>query len=200
MVSRRLGGSPWLESPEYWVYPVQTIACGALLIWFWRDYEVCAPRQVGFVIVTALLVFLAWISPQAFFGFPPRLAGFNPDGFSGGLGVHWTVIVFRFLRLVVVVPLVEEIFWRGFLLRYLIREQFYTIPIGTFSWLSCLVVTIGFMLAHGRADWPAGFVAGVLYNMIAYRTKSLASCVLAHSVTNLLLGLWIMKTGQWGFW
>lgn len=200
MVSRRLGRSFWLGSPEHWIYPIQAIACGVLLIWFWRDYELGALRQIGFVVAIALLVFLIWISPQAIFGFPLRVAGFNPEGFSGRPGLYWTMIIFRFLRLVVVVPLVEEVFWRGFLLRYLIKEQFFTVPIGTFSWLSCLVVMVGFTFAHGRADWLSAFIAGGLYNLVAYRCKSLASCALAHSLTNLFLGLWIMKTGQWGFW
>jgi CAAX prenyl protease-like protein len=61
-------------------------------------------------------------------------------------------------------------------------------------------VTIGFMLVHSTADWPAAAVTGALYNLVAYRTKSLSACVLAHAVTNLLLGLWIMATRQWGFW
>src|SRR5207253_2425985 len=104
------------------------------------------------------------------------------------------------LRLVVVVPLMEEVFWRGFLLRYLIRERFCSVPVGTFSWLSCLVVTVGFTFAHGRADWLAAFIAGALYNVAAYSCKSLTSCILAHSLTNLCLGLWIVKSGQWGFW
>jgi hypothetical protein len=100
----------------------------------------------------------------------------------------------------VVAPLVEEIFWRGFLLRYLISEKFVTIKIGTFSWLSFLVVTLLFAISHSRADWFAALVCGALYNLVAYRTRSLASCVVAHAVTNLLLGLWIMQARQWGFW
>ena len=102
--------------------------------------------------------------------------------------------------LLVVVPLVEEIFWRGFLLRLLIDEDFERVPFGTFSWFSFSIVTLGFALSHSPADWPAALVTGALYNAVAYRTKSLSSCILTHAVTNLLLGLWIMKTGQWGFW
>ena len=113
---------------------------------------------------------------------------------------YWSTVLLRFARLVVVVPLVEEIFWRGFLLRYFINEKFDTVPIGTFSWLSFAVVTSGFAFIHNRADWPAAVITGALYNLVAYRTRSLASCVLAHAVTNLLLGLWIMNTHQWGFW
>jgi len=197
---RKAGGPFWLASPEYWIYPVQTIGCGALLLWFWREYELRAVRQIGFTLAVALVVFALWISPQAFLGFAPRLDGFNPEILSGQPASYRITIVFRFLRLVVVVPLVEEIFWRGFLLRYFINEKFYAVPVGTFSWVSFAIVTAGFGFAHARADWIPALIAGALYNCVAYRTKSLLSCVLAHAVTNLLLGLWIMKTGQWGFW
>jgi CAAX protease family protein len=197
---RNLGGSFWISSPEFWIYPAQTLLCGVLLFWFWREYEVGAPRQILPTVAVACIVFAFWIAPQEFLGFAPRYDGFNPEVFSGQPAAYWTTIVFRFLRLVVIVPLVEEVFWRGFLLRYFINEKFYLVPMGTFSWLSFAFVTIGFGLSHARADWIAALVTGALYNYIAYRTKSLPSCILAHALTNLLLGLWIMKTGQWGFW
>jgi CAAX prenyl protease-like protein len=199
-VLRKVGGASWLDSPEYWLYSAQTIICGALLVWFWREYEFRAARGLLFSAGVALLAFGLWIAPQEFLGFPPRLVGFNPDVFSGQPAAYWTTIIFRFLRLVVVVPLVEEIFWRGFLLRYFVNEKFHAVPFGTFSWLSFAAVTVGFGFAHTQADWIVAFLAGALFNCAAYRTKSLASCVLAHALTNLLLGLWIMKTGQWGFW
>jgi CAAX prenyl protease-like protein len=197
---RKVGGAFWLDSPEYWIYPAQTIFCGALLLWFWREYELRAAGRAFFAVAVAVLVFALWISPQEFLGFAPRLVGFNPEIFSGQPAAYWATIVFRFLRLVVVVPLVEEMFWRGFLLRYFANEKFHAVPIGTFSWLSFAVVTIGFGFAHAREDWIAALLAGALFNCVAYRTKSLAWCVLSHAITNLLLGLWIMKTGQWGFW
>ena len=195
-----VGGASWLRSPEYWIYPAQTIFCGALLLWFWREYELRAPRQIVLTIAVAIAVFAFWIAPQEFLGFAPRLDGFNPEVFSGQSAAYWTTIVFRFLRLVVVVPLVEEVFWRGFALRYFINEKFYAVPMGAFSGFSFAVVTIAFGLSHAWADWIAALITGALYNCVAYRTKSLTSCILTHAITNLLLGLWIMKTRQWGFW
>ena len=197
---RKIGGNVWLDSPEHWIYPIQTILCGAFLLWFWREYEFRAARRIVFSATMALLIFALWIAPQEFLDFPSRLRGFNPEIFSGQPAAFWATIVFRFLRLVVIVPLVEEIFWRGFLLRYFVNEKFHAVPFGTFSWLSFAAATVGFGFAHTRADWVVAFLAGALFNCVAYRTKSLASCVLAHAITNLLLGLWIMKTGQWGFW
>jgi uncharacterized protein len=189
-----------LRAPEYWVYPAQTILCGALLIWFWRDYAMSAPVRLSLGLAVAVIAFVLWISPQAFFGFAPRTSGFNPDNLAGQQSLYWLTLILRFLRLVVVVPLIEEIFWRGFLLRYLIDEQFERVPIGKFSWLSFSVVSVAFALEHPMADWPAAIVTGVLFNVVVYRTKSLSTCVVTHAVTNLLLGLWIMHTKQWGFW
>lgn len=197
---RKPGGGSWLESPEYWIYPVQTLVCGALVIWFWREYELRAPRKVWFALAIGLLVFAVWIAPQQFLGFTPRATGFDPDVFQGRQAAYWGTVGFRFARLVIVVPLVEEVFWRGFLLRYLINERFTAIAVGTFSWLSFSLVTLAFGFSHSRADWIAALICGALYNLIAHRTRSLASCVIAHAVTNLLLGVWIMQTRQWGFW
>lgn len=194
-------GAPlWRSAPEFWIYPLQTLLCAGLLFYFRREYEFQSWRGPIFTIAVALLVFLLWIAPQEFLHFPARLVGFNPDTLGATPSLYWTTLLLRFLRLVLVVPLVEEIFWRGFFLRFLIAERFTTVPFGTFSWLSFAVVALAFGFSHSMADWPAAFITGALYNLVAYRTKSLGSCVLAHGLTNFALGLWILATKQWGFW
>jgi hypothetical protein len=197
---RKPEGASWLVAPEYWIYPAQTLICGAIVVWFWRDYDFGRPRQAWFALAIGLVVLVVWIAPQQFFGASPRLTGFDPEVFAGRPAFYWSSLFLRFARLVLVVPLVEEIFWRGFLLRYLINERFSAVPIGSFSWVSFAVVTLGFGFSHSAADWVAAFICGALYNLVAYRTQRLSSCVIAHACTNLLLGLWIMQTRQWGFW
>ena len=192
--------SGWLHSPEFWIYPIQAIASGVLLIFYWREYEWQGPAKTTFTIMVGILVFVIWIAPQQFLQFTPRSEGFNPDVFAGNPAAYWGTVIFRFLRLVIIVPLAEEIFWRGFLLRYPIKEDFEQVPFGTFSWLSFAIVTLLFGFSHLVADWPVAVLTGAIYNGVAYRTKSLSACVLAHATTNLLLGLWIMKTKEWGFW
>jgi CAAX prenyl protease-like protein len=199
-VLKKTGDHFLLSSAEYWIYPTQTVVCGALVLWFWREYQFGQLRCFAFTISIGVLVFLLWISPQQFLGFPARTIGFNPDILVGQPAAYWATVVFRFLRFAVVVPFVEEIFWRGFLLRFVIREDFESVPLGTFSWLSFAVVTLAFGFSHTRPDWIAALITGMLYNGVAYRTKSLSSCILTHASTNLLLGLWIMNTKQWGFW
>ena len=197
---KTIGGSFWLSSPEYWIYPAQTVLCAGLVWWFRREYDFGKIRQPVFVIAVGVAIFVLWVSPQMFFGVAPRTEGFNPNVFANQPSLYWSTIALRFLRLAIVVPFVEEIFWRGFLLRYLIDEKFYTIPFGKFSSLSFWSVSAVFALSHSMPDWAAAFITGMVYNAVAYRTKSLTSCILVHAVTNLLLGLWIMRTQQWGFW
>ena len=197
---KSIGGAFWLDAPEYWLYPVQTFVCAGLLWWFWREYDFHGWRGILLAAVIGIVVFLLWIAPQAFFGAAARTEGFNPAVFVDQPAAYWTTVLLRFLRLVVIVPLVEEIFWRGFLLRYFVDEKFDRVPFGTFSWVSFGVVSVGFMFVHSMADWPAALLTGALYNFVAYRTRSLGACVVAHALTNLLLGVWIMNTRQWGFW
>jgi len=196
------GRSVLLVSPQYWIFPLQTLICGALLVRYWPHYKFTRPAKPAFTLFIAVLVLVIWVSPQAFFGEAPRMDGFNPNPtfFNNNRLLYAATLILRFVRLVVVVPLLEEVFWRGFLLRDLISQDFTKIQVGTFSAVSFLVVTAFFGLAHFGPDfWPA-ILTGALYNLVAYRTRSLSSCVLAHAVTNLILGLYIMQTKQWGFW
>jgi len=198
-LSQLLSGSVALRHAEFWIYPAQTILCGALLLWFRRCYEFHGLKNVAFVLLIGFGVFVIWVAPQQFFNFPPRNLGFDPSVLSNN-SAYWLSVTFRFFRLVVVVPVMEEIFWRAFMLRFLIDEHFEQVPFGKFSWLSFAIVTVAFTFSHSRLDWLAAFICGVLYNVVAYRSRSLASCILAHATSNLLLGLWIMQTRQWGFW
>ena len=189
-----------LEYPQYWVYPLQTVVCAIMLAMGWRQYRMAWPRLWGFTVAIAVLVLAIWLAPQELFRAAPRLEGFDPTVFPPGSTLYRATVAFRFIRLAVIVPLVEEIFWRGFLLRYLVREDFENVPMGAFTAFSFIAVTLAFALEHTRPDWIPALFAGALFNAVALRTRSLSSCVLAHAVTNLLLGFYIMKTGQWGFW
>ncbi len=154
------------------------------------------PVRWGFTLSVAILVLVLWI----FLRLPSNETGFDPSIFRGNPLLFYSVVGVRFIRLTIIVGFVEEIFWRGFLLRFLVKDDFESVPPGTFTWLSFLVVTAGFCLEHGFADYPAAILSGALFNLVYYRTRSLGSCILAHAVANFLLGIYIMRTGQWGFW
>lgn len=195
-------GPLWRAHPEFWVFPLQTILCGALLCW-WRgayEFRPFGPAAIAVGTLAGVVVFTAWISPQWILGAAARVDGFNPTLLADSPALYAMTLTLRFARLVLVVPFLEEVFWRGFALRYLIREDFTNVAMGTFTWLSFGIVSFAFMFEHARPDWPAALVTGALLNFVAYRTRSLGACVLAHALANLLLGLFVMRTGQWGFW
>lgn len=182
----------------YWVLPLQTLVSGALLWHYWPRYALSRPSGAGWGLLVGTFVFGLWIAPRWLTG-TPRLDGFDPHFFAGPLA-YAANLSLRFIRLVVVVPLLEEIFWRGFLARYLVDQDFLQVPVGRFTWLSFTATTLGFCFEHTRPDWPAAFLTGMLYNFVAWRTRSLSTCVLTHALTNLLLGLYVMRTGEWGYW
>ncbi|MCI0460997.1 MAG: CAAX prenyl protease-related protein [Gemmataceae bacterium] len=127
-----------------------------------------------------------------------KRVGYNPfETIASPVG-QGAFIVIRLIGLALVVPLVEEVFWRGFLLRYLIRENFATVPIGTYTPGSFAVVTLLFAAAH--PELLAALVWGAAINGLLYHTKNLWACVVAHAVTNLLLGLYVLTLGAWELW
>ena len=200
LVKDSQAGSLWLRSPEYWIYPLQTALCGATLVFYWRQYDFVKRGGIVLGLAAGVVVLGLWIAPQAVLGAGARVDGFDPSVFGEGSALYWMTVTARFARLVIIVPLVEEIFWRGFLMRYLIKEDFTSLPVGAFQWKSFSAVALCFMLVHGMADWPAALLCGIIYNFVAVRTGNLGACVLAHAMTNLGLGVYIMATRQWGFW
>lgn len=192
-------GHHWLADPIYWIYPLQTVICGFFLLRYWKLYDFGSPSW-GYAFLGGILALIVWISPQVFFGAPPRTDGFNPSEAGSEAWMVWGSLVARFLRLVVIVPLVEEIFWRGFLMRYLVNENFTQVRMGTYTPLSFFGVAVAFMLVHSPEDWPAAIITGVIFGLVAVKSHSLLACVLAHAITNLLLGIYIVTTKQWGFW
>ena len=107
-------------------------------------------------------------------------------------------ISIRLFGAVVIVPIMEELFWRSFLLRYLINTEFKQVTLGTFNWFSLVWTVLLFGQEHQR--WLAGIGAGILYTLLLYRTKSLSACILAHAITNLALGIYVLLTGHWEYW
>jgi len=196
----RSSGVWLLAEPLYWVFPLQAVVCAGVLAAFWRQYDFGPLRPWVWGVGAGLVALFLWVSPQVVFHLPDRREGFNPEMFAGSPLLYWLTVVGRFLRLMIVVPLLEEIFWRGFLMRYLIKEDFETVRFGTYAPLPFFGVAALFMLEHQTADYIPALLVGLLWNGLAVRTKSLFACVVAHMVTNFGLGLYIMATRQWGFW
>lgn len=214
-------GLPWWRSmPEQWVYPLQTIVVAALLLLWRKQYRLAPWRDLGLAVLLGALGIVAWILPGELWtyltsrgdkvaeswkwlGVAPRLEGFDPSFVNQQPVWLAVVLAFRFARSVLAVPFVEEIFWRSFLMRYFVagdERDFTEVPFGTHTWRSFAFTTLGVVLIHQPADYLGALVFGSLMYWLAVRSKSLGACVLMHAVANLLLGLYVLKTKQWGFW
>jgi CAAX prenyl protease-like protein len=97
------------------------------------------------------------------------------------------------------VPVLEELFWRGWMMRWLIDKEFLKIPLGTYVPSAFWIVALLFASEHGPY-WEVGLAAGVIYNWWVIRTKNLADCILAHAVTNAVLSIYVLFTDQWQYW
>jgi CAAX prenyl protease-like protein len=111
---------------------------------------------------------------------------------------QYVFIGVRVFGAVVVVAFMEEIFWRGFLIRWIDGKDFKRVPIGVCSWKSFGITVVLFGFEHEQ--WLAGMVCGALYNWLYRRRKDLFSCVLAHATSNAALAAWVLWRGDWKFW
>ena len=184
----------------YWLYPIKTLVVGGLLLYYRKSYAELrwkfSRRTLAEAVAVGIIVFIVWVAPDRWY---PHLGSSEFDPYT--FGRNWlaaVLIAFRLIGAVLVVPMFEELFWRSFALRWLIKEEFIEVPIGAFSWFSCIAVVLAFGVEHHQ--WLVGLLAGIAYNALLYRTKNLSACVLAHAVTNLLLGVYVLWTHQWNFW
>ena len=148
-------------------------------------------------------VFVLWIGPDHLFPGYRALPIFN-NALVGYVGVAAPrhdpeFLVFRVLNSVVTVPILEELFWRGFLMRWLIDRDFTSVRLGTYSASAFWIVALLFASEHG-SYWDVGLLAGVVYNLWIMRTRNLLDSIVAHAATNACLAAWVIWAGQWQYW
>ena len=208
----------WRQDPAQIVYPVQTLITLGILVHFRRLYTftwswkwslagvVFGTVGIGFWLLPTVL-YEAWgMTGKAsgvleLLGFAERKDGFDPGIFDHP-AAYWISLVLRFFRAAVVVALVEEIFWRGFIMRFVCdwEGDYWKQKFGQHRWLSYIIVTGLFVIAHQSADYPAAVIYGSLTYLLCVWSKNLGACVMMHGMANFLMGLYIMKTGNYGLW
>jgi uncharacterized protein len=124
--------------------------------------------------------------------------GYDPFSSDAPAATRTAFVVVRLIELALIVPVMEEVFWRGFLARYLIANDFVNVPQGDFTRFSFLFVTVAFASVH--PEILAAITWGALINLVYRKTANLWACVVMHAVTNGLLGAYILATGTWHLW
>jgi CAAX prenyl protease-like protein len=185
-----------------WLYPLRIAVVLGALLYLWPAYQelrdtLCSNvSEALLVLVVGILVYVAWVRMDWSWAMQGRPAGYDP--FQAGTGVGVVLAAIRMFGAAVIVPIMEELFWRSFLIRYIVTPRFTTVRLGTFTQLSFGATVVLFGLEHHL--WLAGMLAGVAYNLLLYKTRRLWPCILAHAMTNLLLGIHVLLTGEWHWW
>jgi CAAX prenyl protease-like protein len=194
---------------QYWLYLVKVLVAGWLL---WVARRAIAELRwaiSGEAVVAGVAVFVMWVGLDAlliqigFRGSYPKLnfggSAWNPVAtFGAGTVAAWFFIGVRLIGSAVLVPMLEEVFFRSFLYRYVEKPDFLSVPLRHFSWRALLITSVIFGLEH--REWLAGILAGLTYQALVLRKGRIGDAITAHAITNLLLGLWVVGKGAWQFW
>jgi CAAX prenyl protease-like protein len=206
-----LAASPLLENlvDPRWLAVARGLLAAALLTYFWRDYEELKPvpgtgqvpvhdlGQVAAAMGLGVAVAVAWIGLDfgwTHIGEPgPGFVPLKADGTLDPL-----LVTLRLFGFVLVVPVMEELFWRSFLMRRVDRKDFLSLDPRATSLAAVAVTSVAFALEH--REWLAGALAGFAYGMLYRRTGNLRAAIASHASTNLTIAGWILATGAWTLW
>jgi CAAX protease family protein len=188
-------------------YPVRFLATLAAVLLLSRNVVPLRPSTPLASAVVGIAVFFIWIGPDLLFGPRYRHSPIFENSWTGTVAsslpaaaLHNALFLsLRVASSVLLVPVIEELFWRGWLMRWLIHLEFWKVPIGQYAPAAFWLVALMFGAEHGPY-WDVGLLAGIVYNAWAVRTKNLADCILAHAVTNALLAGYVLFWYQWQYW
>ena len=199
----------WAGSHWKTLYPLSYVAkvvvTGALLIAFRRLYTPIRWNHWRLGVIVGVVGIFQWVPMQLwlqqfeFFKPPDPKEVFDPFRDVPG-NLVWAFIAVRMFGAVVVVPFMEELFWRDFLWRQVLApNDFKLAKVGEWAWPPFLIVAGAFAVVHGNW-WLTSIVWALMIGALLVYTKSLGACIVAHGVTNLLLALYVLKTRDWAFW
>ena len=193
-------------------YVAKTILAGAALVLLWRHFTPIRWNYWWLGVMVGVIGILQWVPMQlvlqAWFpqAFAPDEAAFDPTSHFQSAGAMWGFIAIRLVGAVLVVPVMEELFWRDFAWRTILApNDFKLAQVGEWHWQPFVIVPIIFAFVHGNW-WATSIVWAFMIAGLLVYTKSLGACIIAHAVTNLLLGAYVLYRGfytdqpQWWFW
>jgi len=201
------------EGGRYWLYLAKTLV-GAWMLWVVRGYEQEMRWKLSWeAVVAGVAVFVVWVGLDRIVPTQQELwvklglskapttptSTWNPFmQFGAGTELGWFFINVRVLGASLVVPPLEEVFYRSFLYRWIARPDFASVPLGQFAWKPFLITALIFGFAHN--EWLAGILCAVAYQGLVCWKKRLGDAMTAHAITNFLLGIWVVWRGAWHFW
>jgi len=184
-----------------WLYPLKAGLVALALAVLWRHYIELQSRlplsQLLLSLAVGVAVLVLWVNLDAGWMLMGEMgAGYNPSDEAGR--IDWLLVAFRIAGAALVVPIMEELFWRSFLQRWVQQSDFMALDPARIGLKALFIASALFAVEH--LQWLAGLVAGLAYGWLYIRTRNLWAPIIAHAVTNGLLGAYVVATGQWTFW
>jgi CAAX prenyl protease-like protein len=187
-------------------WPLRVLAGALVCLICWPRELSPFPSQWLASVAVGMGVFVLWIAPDVLFPgyrssllFSNAIVGHAASSLPPAAIHSAWVLAWRTARAVLIVPIAEELFWRGWMLRWLIKTDFQKVPPGAYAPFAFWITAALFGSEHGPY-WDVGFLTGIVYNLWMIRSKSVADCILMHAVTNGLLSVYVMGWGQWQYW
>ena len=184
-------------------YVAKTVIVAGMLVALRHHYTPIRWNFWWLGIVVGALVLVQWVGMEKLFPNYPKMSRpdvFNPFEKFSSPAAQWGFIAIRWAGASIVVPVMEELFWRDYLWRTMIApNDFKLAAVGEWDFKAFAIVAIAFG-AGVHFEWLTAIVCGVIYGALLVLTRSLGACILAHGVTNFLLGAYVLKTHEWIFW
>jgi CAAX prenyl protease-like protein len=185
---------------------VRTVVLTAVIALVSRPVLDFRVRNWAGSLAAGVAVFALWVGPDLLFpGYRTHwlFQNFLTGSLRSSLGAEALAdplsLALRTFRAAVLVAIAEELFWRGWLLRWLVKPDFTAVPPGTYSAQAFWISAVLFASEHGPY-WDVGLLAGIAYNWWMVRTKSLGDLIFTHGVTNACLSAFVITTGRWEYW
>lgn len=193
------------EFPENYVaiYIAKIVVVLAALFAFrsvWKEIKFEAKWVLPSLVLGAVLCVM-WVWVERNLSYPHFLGtrtAFDPFSEIADPTLRGVFFAFRFFGLVLLVPVMEEIFWRSFLLRFITKPDFLSLKVGEFSYGALVIGSGLFALSH--PEWVPAAIFAVAISLWLKQTKSLFAAIVVHLVTNLALGIWVVTQRDWAFW
>ncbi|MBU1196588.1 MAG: CPBP family intramembrane metalloprotease [Proteobacteria bacterium] len=195
------------------IYILEICIVPGLLYWAWKWYvPFTGPEKITGSIVWGIIFGLAGLAIWCVLLAPFIDIAGEPWDFSA--------FILRLIAASLIVPVFEEVFIRGYVLRAALQwdqnrkntqissplgqmldhDTIADVPPGAWSVMAIVISTLAFTAGHLPSEWPASVAYSVLMSILWIMRKDLLSCMVAHGITNLALGIYVYFSGNWGFW
>jgi uncharacterized protein len=191
------------------IYTVKILATAAAMVFVWPGYRQYSRRLTWWAVVVGVVGAVLWVvlaqvqhhfmndSSIEWIRTMGQRSAFNPlKELHDQPALKYGFLLVRFIGLVLIVPVIEEFFLRGFLMRFVQTEGWWDVPFGTVTQLAVIAGTAVPMLMH-LGELVAALVWFSMVTWLMVRTRSIWDCILAHAITNLLMGIYVFDSGDW---